>query len=257
MQNIYLIPTDKPSRLFYNVGGVLLFTSYENYNGVNIYITNSEEIKFGDLVYSIRGFIGKFGEFENSYINECKKIILTTDQDLIKEFEQIDQNNPITKGSTALVYKQNVQSIPDDFLEWFVNNSSCEEVPIIPKLFGHPYIIWIEGLSFKEEPKQETLEEATERLQKDKYGIFISKDADVKGQLVIDTGKAAFSSGMNEGAKWMQERMYSEEDMIEFAEFVATYPDKNRNHKGEILHAKSKYDGAERTIDLLEQFKKK
>ena len=55
--------------------------------------------------------------------------------------------------------------------------------------------------------KKETLEEAAERLQKDKYGIFISKDADVKGQLVIDTAKAAFLSGMNEGAKWQQEQM--------------------------------------------------
>ena len=63
--------------------------------------------------------------------------------------------------------------------------------------------------------KQETLEEAAERLQKDKYGIFISKDIDVKGQLVIDTAKAAFLSGMNEGAKWQQERMYSEENMAE------------------------------------------
>jgi hypothetical protein len=58
------------------------------------------------------------------------------------------------------------------------------------------------------------------------------------------------------GAKWKQEKMYSEEDMIRFAEFVATHPDKNRNVYGEMLHAKSKYDGAERTIDLLEQFKK-
>ena len=60
-----------------------------------------------------------------------------------------------------------------------------------------------------------------------------------------------------QGAKKQTERMYSEEDMIEFAEFVATYPDKNKNVNGQILHAKSKYDGAERTIDLLEQFKKK
>lgn len=60
-----------------------------------------------------------------------------------------------------------------------------------------------------------------------------------------------------EGAKWQAERMYSEEDMIEFAEFVATYPDKNKNINGQILHAKSKYDGSERTVDLLEQFKKK
>ena len=60
-----------------------------------------------------------------------------------------------------------------------------------------------------------------------------------------------------EGAKWQQERSYSEEDMIRFAEFVATHPDKNKNVHGQMLHAKSKYDGAERTIDLLEQFKNK
>jgi len=59
------------------------------------------------------------------------------------------------------------------------------------------------------------------------------------------------------GAKYQAERSYSEEDMIKFAEFVATYLDKNRNVNGEMLHAKSKYDGAERTIDLLKQFKKK
>lgn len=64
-------------------------------------------------------------------------------------------------------------------------------------------------------------------------------------------------SKLTEQLIWQAERMYSEEDMINFVEFVATYPDKNRNVNGEILHAKSKYDGAERTIDLLEQFKKK
>jgi hypothetical protein len=44
------------------------------------------------------------------------------------------------------------------------------------------------------------------------------------------------------------------EQIIEFAEFVATYTDKNKNVNGDMLHAKSKYDGAERTIDLLEQY---
>jgi len=43
-------------------------------------------------------------------------------------------------------------------------------------------------------------------------------------------------------------------NMCNFAEFVSTYPDKNKNQKGELLHAKSKYDGAERTIDLLEKY---
>jgi flavorubredoxin len=40
------------------------------------------------------------------------KIILTTDGDLIKD---------------------GVQSIDDEFLEWFVENPSCEEVEVITK----------------------------------------------------------------------------------------------------------------------------
>jgi hypothetical protein len=42
--------------------------------------------------------------------------------------------------------------------------------------------------------------------------------------------------------------------MIRFAEYVATNPDKNKNVYGEMLHAKSKYDDSERTVDLLEQY---
>ena len=93
----------------------------------------------------------------------------------------------------------------------------------------------------KEEPKQETtLEEA---------GVAYTK--------TVNENHTSHMLGFYNGAKWQQERSYSEEEMISFAEFVATYPDKNRNVYGEILHSKSKYDGAERTIDLLEQFKKK
>jgi len=52
-----------------------------------------------------------------------------------------------------------------------------------------------------------------------------------------------------EKAKQMEKKQ-----MIEFAEFVTSYPNKNRNYLGEVLHAKSKYDGAERTVDLLEEY---
>ena len=51
-----------------------------------------------------------------------------------------------------------------------------------------------------------------------------------------------------------QAKAMEKEQMVAFAEFVATYPDKNTNINGEMLHAKSKYDGAERTVDLLETF---
>jgi hypothetical protein len=59
-----------------------------------------------------------------------------------------------------------------------------------------------------------------------------------------------FANKLLEKAKSMER-----EQMCSFADFVATYPDKNININGEMLHAKSKYDGAERTIDLLETFK--
>jgi hypothetical protein len=53
-----------------------------------------------------------------------------------------------------------------------------------------------------------------------------------------------------------QAKAMEKEEMVKFAEFVAKYTDKNKNVNGEILHAKSKYDGAERTTDLLEQYYK-
>jgi hypothetical protein len=51
-----------------------------------------------------------------------------------------------------------------------------------------------------------------------------------------------------------QAKEMEKEQMCDFAEFVATYSDKNKNYLGDMLHAKSKYDGAERTIDLLEEY---
>jgi hypothetical protein len=95
-------------------------------------------------------------------------------------------------------------------------------------------------------PLEETFEEAADEYFKLSHSRLVNEQQkEYERELFIA------------GYKLAQERMYSEEDMIGFAEFVATYPDKNRNVNGEILHAKSKYDGSERTIDLLEQFKKK
>jgi hypothetical protein len=70
----------------------------------HIYITNDEEIKEVDWVYSIWD---KKIKRAIKYIKDAlflKKIILTTDQDLIKD---------------------GVQAIDDDFIEWFVKNPSC------------------------------------------------------------------------------------------------------------------------------------
>jgi hypothetical protein len=198
----------------------------------NIYITNDEQAKEGNWGYiPFQGgnvkLVGKY------FADDWKKIILTTDQDLIKD---------------------GVQAIDDEFLEWFVKNPTCEFVKIEPdydEIRGDYYRIILKEEQPKEiiyYCKQETLEEAAIRL---------FNDFQKNNPIVPKNNINPYKLGFIDGIKWQQERMYSEEDMIEFAEFVATYPDKNKNINGQILHAKSKYDGSERTVDLLEQFKKK
>lgn len=113
MKNIYLIPTDKPSRLFYYNNHLGLARNFVKKNdGVNpqhIYITSDEEIKEGDYVIEDYGGVAYGPIDRESIIENPKKIILTTDQDLIAD---------------------GVQAIDDEFLEWFVNNPSCEFVDV-------------------------------------------------------------------------------------------------------------------------------
>jgi hypothetical protein len=107
-RNLWVIPTDKPSSLF-EIDGHLIINKEQLIQPKyyrNIYIISDEEIKDGDWFYSVRELI------EKAVINYPKgenfgKIILTTDQDLIKN---------------------GVQAIDDEFLEWFVKNPSCEKV---------------------------------------------------------------------------------------------------------------------------------
>jgi hypothetical protein len=267
MKNIHVLPTDKPSRL-HKIGNELGLTDKPNNNFLakqqNIYITSDEEIKEGDWYYYF-GHIVKYDSDENTLTPNCKKIILTTDQDLIKD---------------------GVQAIDDEFLEWFVKNPSCEEVEvnhfgmccsnqliaqcincnqynpvykiIIPKEPKQEWTptqgeqVWIKVFSnwssgtyigydttkhihlvreneegggnllssskilpyksMPNEPKQETLEEAVERL------FPFTKD-NSKNRII--TIKRLF---WIEGIKWQQERMYSEEEVFnlcrEFAIFV-------------------------------------
>ena len=189
MKNIHLLPTDKPSRLSINCQTNLLQLGLENrmfHDDRNIYITSDEEIKEGDwliddcesdvisILYKcleIKQFEYIRSEFNKHDFKDCKKIILTTDKDLIKD---------------------GVQAINDEFLEWFVKNPNCEEVDInyenYKKGVGLMTSTWRHSeddkykiIIPKEEPcdncnnevccciirKQETLEEITEQIQKD------------------------------------------------------------------------------------------
>jgi hypothetical protein len=113
MKNIHVLPTDKPSRLWRNnllQGKLELSDELLPYNtSQNIYITSDEFIEEDNFGLNISTKeIVKYNGVKglNSYY---KKIILTTDDQLIKD---------------------GVQAIDDEFLEWFVKNPSCESVEV-------------------------------------------------------------------------------------------------------------------------------
>jgi hypothetical protein len=246
MKNIHVLPTDKPSKLFYNVGGTLLYTSYGNHNGVNIYITNDEEdINENDYIITKDGRLVQVSYLLSKDVYSASKVILATDQDLNKD---------------------GVQAIDDEFLEWFVKNPSCESVKFwrfhgintsiaeVNAISGDGSLNWqgrgdlrdykiiipqegmncwsgkkgVEGWPGKEEPKQETLEEAAEKQHN-----YASYEAFIRG------------------AKWQQEqdkKKYSEEDMME--SFIEGY--KQRAEKSDLI-----FDNASRmyAIALFEQYR--
>jgi hypothetical protein len=255
MKNIHVLPTDKPSNLIHNVLGygiisdefiksdleqdfILKHVELIQAEFQNIYITNDEDIKEGDWYYD--DFIKQIIIADNKPIgNDCKKIILTTDVDLIKD---------------------GVQAIDDEFLQWFVKNPSCEFVEvekgkilnqgsyitgnivtkdyyeiIIPK--EEPTPVWkqiIESCGGEEEfmesaglkPKKETLEEAADKFVKDWF---------LTGDKTTEVFKA--------GAKWQAERMYSEEEVLKLLLNSEEYT--------------SRFNGRTDLRSWFEQFKKK
>ena len=143
MKNIHILPTDKQSKLFKLAGDLYLHEEFgtDPKRAQNIYIIFDEEIKEGDVVKipcgvgKVKELTWKFGNDNPSYIIEdifiyklrygqkegelqinsfryedVKKIVITTDQDLIDD---------------------GVQAIDDEFLEWFVKNSNCEEIEVV------------------------------------------------------------------------------------------------------------------------------
>ena len=178
MKNIHVLPTDKPSRLRYFNGTLQLMYLVPKKSDItfqHIYITNSEEIKEGDWVFNFEYiYIVQYDSKKHDSKFWYKKIILTTDQDLIKD---------------------GVQPIDDEFLEWFVKNPSCEEVNVKESLivnvtdFGYKIIIP------HEEPKQETLEEAAETWNEHQTTLEFGKPHNAPNRI------KAFIAG----AKWQQE----------------------------------------------------
>ena len=155
-KNCWLIPTDKPSRLksnknVFDYSPAMMFIQEKDWKNQHIYITNDEEIKEGDWVFNFEyHYIVQYDSKKHDSKFWYKKIILTTDIDLIKD---------------------GVQAIDDEFLEWFVKNPSCESVEV-KKICANcgdidcihaicsSHIAQKKGITYKiiipkEEPKQE------------------------------------------------------------------------------------------------------
>ena len=126
MKNIHLLPTDNYSPLVHSTNKYGGYFKSEHYSPMkemgdsyqHIYITSDEEIKAGDWYYLPRTNLVYECTEDPTELNlerslGVRKIILTTDPDLIKD---------------------GVQPIDDKFLEWFVKNPSCESVDV--KHFG-------------------------------------------------------------------------------------------------------------------------
>ncbi|KAI9549801.1 hypothetical protein GHT06_001787 [Daphnia sinensis] len=262
MKNIHVLPTGKLSRLHYftaNKAGYYLYPNNElvvprnpNCINQNIYITSDEEIKEGDWFLDDNNQISHSYRLSHVKFANPKKIILTTDQDLIKN---------------------GVQAIDDEFLEWFVKNSSCEKVEIERNYADEG----VKGITYygkyfliipQEEPKniciqtglpcgmqclseeacnsirlkKETLEEAAERLT---YHDTLSWE----NTLAMESFKL--------GAKWQQERMYSEEEVKKLIELHSDFIDSKIDYEG-INNATTAISNPEwNDEEWFEQFKNK
>jgi hypothetical protein len=192
MKNIHVLPTDKPSRLYFwenelRIGNLTTAPKNLGIFNQNIYITSDEEIKEGDyfIAYSAtidkKPYISCASEYKERK-KEKGKIILTTDVDLIKD---------------------GVQAIDDEFLEWFVKNPSCEEIEVqdISMQYHEEGYYEYEIIIPKEEPKQETLEEAKAQAWID--FAKTNKDVDMY----------SFVIGFDKGCKLAQHQSYSEEEV--------------------------------------------
>jgi len=224
MKNIHILPTDKPIK---NVGDLVkdkygdihIFTKNDGKEygktttKINIYITNDEEIKEGiDQWYLDKVLNEPYNSGGAQYSSKQDVIILTTDQDLIKD---------------------GVQAIDDEFLEWFVQNPSCEEVEVsyqVLKPFQSEdkgYMIHLPDNEVLQEPKQETLEEAYNKIYKE-----------------IDFSEFDFAS-FAIGVKYQQERSYSEKEIM------------NALHSVELKYNRDFTKIYEGMLEFLKEFKNK
>jgi hypothetical protein len=258
MKNIHLLPTDKPTRLFIHnafndlrIGDKSVILD----NNKHLYITSDEPPREGDWVFNIssktkfkapKKLIDLIND-PNVTLTTNKKIILTTDEEIIadgvqpidndflqwfvknpnceevliiKGYKQIDQSNPLTKGSTASFPHYEIvipkeEPKPHSFCETpeekctmsYCDENGCQNrkrVLVEPKdvVLGYKTSIDAQMLDNRLEGYKETLEEEAAR--------HFNKEDLVEGVNIQYLLQCAFIAG----AKCQEERMWSDEEVI-------------------------------------------
>jgi len=212
MKNLHVIPTDKPSKLVYlTKKGKEVYKDLRLFDkpmpiildseNQHIYITSDEEIKEGAWRCDIELNRIEKGKETGTFKN-WKKIILTTDHDLIKD---------------------GVQAIDDEFLEWFVKNPACEYVDVkyqylkkIQSVGKYLYKIIIP----QEEPKQDTVGKVFYESTDKTITVYRQETLEEAAEKRIPTSTKVWDltetrrNDFSAGAKWQQEQdnnKYSEE----------------------------------------------
>jgi hypothetical protein len=288
MKNIYLIATDKASRLSIKDSNNKLELGEKNtifVNGFgftpqNIYITSDEEIKEEDWFIANQKAhkcirvdsntscpfitLNNKGEEIGHFHTWKTKIILTTDQSLdgvqeidneflewfcknpsceevfiANDFEQVNQDNPILRGSTNVVHKYKIiipKEEPKMIDDWLAEH-------------GDPEI-------YKNVKKQLELEEAAINF----YREFPSNPLD-KPEWHYNRDVDCFKKrkAFINGAKYMAERMYSEEEIRKsLLDIVLVNPAHITMLKSGYGEFPDTYELTEKGVDyIIEQFKKK
>ena len=237
MKHVHVLPTDKPSRLFKDDFGNFIYSinidqEQNHFEPQHLFIISDEEIKEGDWIFNEEREPSVLQCIGQGSLRGWNKIILTTDSDLIKD---------------------GVQPIDDEFLEWFVNNPSCEEVDVKPMLSNNGRVFYGYKIIIpQEEPKQETLEEASkDYIENTMKFSFNSLDTKTQANRMLKCAEF--------GAKWQAERMYSKEDLKEV--YFSAIKSTGEGRNGECASGNSpvdiKKEFNEEFEEWFEQFKKK
>ena len=282
MKNIHLLSTELPSRLYleYGDGDLCLANTIlpqtQRSNNQHLYITSDDKIEVGDyhFNYTNKTKVSNYNlGTKNPNIDSYRKIILTTDPILIEG---------------------GVQEIDDEFLKWFVNNPTCEFVEYVGDNCYREIIIPEENpldkISSQDlSPETQKLINdnwdyliGSDENKQEEFGKYFADNADMS--IVIERPKESMeisvvdgaekwvfetnshkwsnndaTAGDNfgsfiAGAKWMEKRTYTEDEVRELIIKALTHNDHN------LCGSLVTRDGEIRTANFnvwFEEFKKK